>query len=108
IRGSLAYSFRATVTIGTNRQVPVEDPALPGLNPICKERIVQFSPIHLQLFPGGALHVRVDPRGWFNEVDFGAPTCGLDGPPGGGACDGLQLVRAARGTGPALYEIPDP
>ena len=106
-RGAESFSFQATVTISTNRQVPVNDPALPGLNPICKQRIVQFSPLHVQLFPGGAMHVRVDPRAWFNEVDFSAPTCGTDGPPGGGACNGLQLVEKAHGSSPALYEIPD-
>jgi hypothetical protein len=106
-RGPESFSFQATVTISTNRVLPVNDPALPGLNPICKQRIIEFSPIHVQLFQGGAMHVRVDPRGWFNEVDFSAPTCGVDGPAGGGACNGLQLVTAARGTKPALYEIPD-
>jgi hypothetical protein len=102
-----SFSFRSTVTISTNRQMPVTNPALPGLNPICEQRILKFSPIHVQLFQGGAMYVRVDPRGWFNEVDFSTPTCGTAGPPGGGACNGLQLVTPATHGKPALYEIPD-
>jgi hypothetical protein len=105
--GTESYAFQSTVTIGTNRQVPVTNPALPGLNPICKQRILQFSPIHVQLFQGGAMYVRVDPRGWFDEVDFSTPTCGTAGPANGGVCDGLQLVTPAGGGKPALYEIPD-
>jgi hypothetical protein len=106
-RGTESLSFKATVTISTNPQVPVNDPPVPGLNPICKQRIVQFSPLHVQLFQGGAMHVRVDPRGWFNEVDFSPPTCGTDGPSGGGACPGLQCVRARTDGVCDLYEIPD-
>jgi hypothetical protein len=102
-----AYSFQATVTVSTNRTLPVNDQALPGLNPICKERILQFSPIHVQLFQGGAMYVRADPRGWFNEVDFSLPTCGIDGPSGGGACDGLQCITENSKGECQLYEIPD-
>ncbi len=67
-----AFAFAATVNIDEdNRGVPVSDPAQPGLNPICKQRIVELGGIALQLFPGGALQVTVDPRGWFNlPIDF--------------------------------------
>jgi hypothetical protein len=99
--------FTATVTISTNRAQPVTNPALPGLNPICKQRILQFSPIHVALFQGGSLFVRVDPRGWFNEVDFSQATCGVDGPTGGGACDGLQCAATDAKGACTEYEIPD-
>jgi hypothetical protein len=102
-----SYAFQSTVTISTNRAQPVTDPALPGLNPICKQRIIQFSPIHVQLFQGGSMYVRVDPRGWFHEVDFTTPTCGVDGPTGGGTCDGLQCVTVGSDGSCQLYEIPD-
>ena len=64
--------FDGKVSIGKNRAIPVKDPAQPGSNPICKQRIV--SPIPIQLTPrnGGALLLRIDPRGWFSNVDFSA------------------------------------
>ncbi len=60
------FSFGAIVTINEgNRQIPVSDPSQPGLNPICKQRIVQIGGIQLKPFGGGALYVEVDPRQWF-------------------------------------------
>ena len=58
------------MTIGENRQQPVQNPALPGSNPICEQRIV--TPIAVDFTPtdGGVLTLRVDPRGMFNAVDF--------------------------------------
>lgn len=66
------FTFAATVNINqSNRGVPVSDPSQPGLNPICKQRIIEAGGIHMQLFAGGALTVTVDPRGWFNLlIDF--------------------------------------
>ncbi|MDP9035006.1 MAG: hypothetical protein M3O50_09370 [Myxococcota bacterium] len=87
-RGGNAWPFRAQVTIGSNRSRPVTDPAQPGLNPICKRRIVQVSPIATSIVAGASLYVRVDPRGWFNSVDFSQ----------------LDLVQS---TPSRLYEIPD-
>jgi hypothetical protein len=65
-----SYPFTASVTIGSNRLVTSTDPALPGANPICKQRIV--APIPIDVIPSntGTLLVRVDPRGWFGDVDF--------------------------------------
>ncbi|MDP9150931.1 MAG: hypothetical protein M3O36_13455 [Myxococcota bacterium] len=87
-RGSGVWPFRAQVTLGANRTRPVSDPAQPGLNPICKRRIVQVSPIDTPIVAGASLYVRVDPRGWFNSVDFS------------------QLDRVQSTPSP-LYEIPD-
>lgn len=65
-----SYPFEGHITIGENRAQPVTDPALPSEHPICKERIV--SPIDVDITPwnGGNLLLRVDPRGFFTNVDF--------------------------------------
>jgi hypothetical protein len=69
-RGGAVFPFRGKLTIGQNRVVPPEAPALPGQHPICKQRIV--SPIAVDLLPkaGQALLLRIDPRGMFANVDF--------------------------------------
>jgi hypothetical protein len=70
-RGGQTYSFGAIVTINDNRLPPVSNPATPGSNPICKQRIIQIGGIDIQFFQGGTLNVTVDPRAWFNEnLDF--------------------------------------
>ncbi|MFO0623548.1 MAG: hypothetical protein U0745_19305 [Polyangia bacterium] len=65
-----SYPFEARLTIGRNRLIPTKDPAYPGSNPICKQRIV--TPIFATITPaeGGQLILRVDPRGLFDGVDF--------------------------------------
>jgi hypothetical protein len=69
-RGGEVFPFEGTLTIGKNRTPPIADPALPSALPICKERIV--SPIDVSITPknGGTLLLRIDPRGWFTNVDF--------------------------------------
>jgi hypothetical protein len=66
------YTFKATVSIGQNRALPASNPALPGESPLCDQRIVRpiclTPPIEPAL--GTSLHVGVDPKGWFNNVDF--------------------------------------
>lgn len=62
--------FEAEVTIGKNRLDPPSDPAAPGSHPICKERIITPIAVDFQPSEGGELAVRVDPRGWFENVDF--------------------------------------
>lgn len=64
------YPFAGTISIGANRAATVTDPSLPSQHPICKERIV--SPIDVDITPrsGGSLLLRVDPRGFFTNVDF--------------------------------------
>lgn len=65
-----SYPFEGALTISDNRAVPAADPARPGSNPICKQRIV--SPIVVNLLPQaeGALALRIDPRPMFVNVDF--------------------------------------
>lgn len=82
-----AFPFRAEVTIGANRQQRVTNPAMPGANPICHQRIV--SPIAVDLTPaaGGTLELRIDPRPMFNNVDF------------------TKLTKISEE--PLLYQVPD-
>jgi hypothetical protein len=94
------FSFAATVNINQdNRGVPESDPSQPGLNPICKQRIVALGGIALELAPGGALVVTVDPRGWFNQpIDFSTlPSVAS------AQCD----IDTASIYGDATYCIPD-
>jgi hypothetical protein len=67
---SRVFPFDGKITIGANRKKDVTDPTMPGSNPICKERIVSPIPIDLDLEQGGELHLVVDPRAWFDNVDF--------------------------------------
>jgi hypothetical protein len=71
--------FQGSITIGKNRLIPPPNPAEPGANPICKQRIV--SPIPLQLRPtvGGALSLQIDPRPWLDDLNFLALSLGSDG-----------------------------
>ncbi len=65
------FSFGAIVTINDNRVIPASDPSQPGLNPICKQRIIQIGGIHIPFFQGGTLAVTIDPRAWFHPMpDF--------------------------------------
>ena len=80
----------------------MSDPSQPGLNPICKQRIVEVFPIAVQLYQGGALYLSVDPSGWFDEVDFTRPTCAIGA---SSMCPGLQQISGEGAS--ALYEIPD-
>ena len=65
--------------------------ALPGSNPICKQRIV--TPIAVDLTPtdGGVLTLRIDPRGMFPTVDFSTLT-------------GTQIPDTSAGAGAALFK----
>jgi hypothetical protein len=71
-KNAAAYPFDGAVTIGRNRAVRSSDPAQPGANPICKQRIV--SPIAVDITPrrDGRLVVRADPRAFLTDVDFAA------------------------------------
>ena len=55
-----------------HRPSPIDqEQGQPGLNPICKQRIVEFGDLNLQLFQGGSLRLTIDPRGWFKQpIDF--------------------------------------
>ena len=68
------FPFEASFTIGKNRLVSSSNPALPGANPICKQRIVSPIPVDLMLRGGGRLLLRVDARAFFTSVDFSTVT----------------------------------
>ncbi len=66
------FSWAATVTINeSNRGEPAQEPGQPGLNPICKQRIIELGDIHLTLSQGVAMLLTIDPRAWFKQpIDF--------------------------------------
>jgi hypothetical protein len=69
-KGGMSWPFSAAFTIGANRKQPPRDSALPGSHPLCKERIVSPIPTELTLEEGGTLTLFVDPREWFQSVEF--------------------------------------
>jgi hypothetical protein len=77
------YPFQGSLTIDANRVPTITNPATPGASPVCKQRIA--SPILLDngvtqdITPkdGGSLLLRIDPSGWFTNVDFAALTNGM-------------------------------
>ena len=70
-RDGVSMRFEATITIGKNRVAASTDPARPGANPLCAERIVTPIPVNVTPRGSGALLVRIDPRGWFANVELG-------------------------------------
>jgi hypothetical protein len=69
-RDGASWPFEGSITINDNRLTAAVDPAQPGAKPICKQRVV--TPIAVDLTPeeGGALVLRIDPSGWFDNVAF--------------------------------------
>ncbi|MCU1277944.1 MAG: hypothetical protein JWM53_1490 [bacterium] len=119
-KGGRTWPFSATVTIGSNRQLPIQNPAMPGSNPICRQRIV--SPICLNLAndcrepgfmlsDGGTLDVRVDPSNMFDSVDFAALTAQPDGsyviPDTEGGVGGALFDNGVRSTAPYHFTFTD-
>ena len=70
LQGATVLPFTGQLTISQNRFVAPANPALPGSNPLCKQRIVTPIPIDFTLAQGGTLVLRIDPRVWFANVDF--------------------------------------
>jgi len=69
-RSGEVFPFEAQLTIGDNRKEPADDPAQPGARPICKQRVV--TPLSVDITPsvGGRLVLRIEPAGWFSNVQF--------------------------------------
>lgn len=86
-RGTLVYGFYGVVTISKNRAIASADPATPGANPLCKQRIVTPIPVDITLSDGGSLTLHVSPKSWFDRIDF-------------------ATLRGAQGNAEVL-EIPD-
>lgn len=79
-RGAETFPFEGQVTISGNRVLPPRNPALPGSNPLCRQRIVSPIPFEVRLAEGGTLWLQVDPRAWFGAVDFAELTKVSDNP----------------------------
>ena len=65
-----SFPFEAKFTIGGNRVIPPRNSALPGSNPLCRQRIVSPIAFDATLAEGSVLSLLVDPRGWFLTTDF--------------------------------------
>jgi hypothetical protein len=97
-RAGNTYPFQGTVTISSNRALPIVNPGLPGSNPICKQRIV--TPIAVDITPaqGGVLNLRVDPRGMFQTVDFSTLS------PASGSGSTFVIPDTNAGAGASLFK----
>jgi hypothetical protein len=69
-RAGQRYPFEGKLHIGGNRVVPPQTPATPGVNSICKQRIVAPIPTDIRLTEGGLLLLRIDPFDVFKVTDF--------------------------------------
>ena len=108
-RGSATYPFSASLTIGKNRLVPASNPAQPGQNPICKQRIVALIPVAIRPTVGGNLVLRVDPRSWLGSVEFSTLGRG-DGTPvqipdSNDGEAGRALFQAVTGASADVYQF---
>ncbi len=102
-----SWPFTATVTISENRAVPPPSAAMPGANPICRQRIVSpicgaptasdsCPPLIAMLTDGGTLDLRIDPRPMFDSVDFTSLA------PNGSAAT-VTIPDTSAGAGAELY-----
>lgn len=78
-RNGVTSPFAGAVTIGANRLIPPANPAAPGTNPICKQRIISPIPTTVRPSPGGHLLLEIDPAPWLADVDFATLSPGADG-----------------------------
>ena len=69
-RGAESFPFEAKFTIGANRLIPPRNSALPGSNPLCRQRIVSPIAFDATLAEDSMLWLLVDPRAWFVTADF--------------------------------------
>ncbi|HEX5097886.1 MAG TPA: hypothetical protein VFV94_00225 [Polyangiaceae bacterium] len=77
-RDGTRFPFEGKLTIGENRLEPTP-PELPGLKPICKERIVSPVPVRVTPERGLALTLTVDAARMFSNVDFSELAADADG-----------------------------
>lgn len=70
VTGMQRWPFEAGITIGVNRRVPPRNPALPGSNTLCQQRIVTPIAFETVFTEGGTVRLTVDPKAWFSSVDF--------------------------------------
>ena len=105
-KDGLSYPFSGNISIGRHRFSGAVASALPGANPICKQRIV--SPIVTSITTdreGGLLLLHLDPKPLFTNVDFSALHKFSDDPPAFGFSDSsddqpsLNLYENLRSVG---------
>ena len=94
-KDGVTFPFQGSITIGQNRLVPPSNPAQPGENPICKQRIIAPIPLAIRPAVGGDLLLRIDPRPWLDAVDFSTLLPGEDGTT-------LEIPDASTGAGPDI------
>lgn len=71
-RGADSFPFVGKLTISENRVIPPRNPALPGSNPLCRQRIVSPISFDAQLHQDSVISLLVDARAWFSSVNFEA------------------------------------
>ena len=91
----MTFPFQGSITIGQNRLIPSSNPAEPGANPICKQRIVSPIPLEIRPSVGGALLLQIDPQPWLGGVDFSTLLPGEDGTT-------LEIPDVSTGSGPDI------
>lgn len=64
------FPFEGRFTISGNRKQPPRNPALPGSNPLCAQRVVGPVAMNDAFHQGGALSLVIDARQFFPSVDF--------------------------------------
>ncbi len=69
-RAGRTYPFEGKLHIGANHVIAPQSPATPGVNPICKQRIVAPIPTNFPLTEGGLLLLRIDPFDLFAVTAF--------------------------------------
>jgi hypothetical protein len=96
-KSGVAYPFQGSLTISDNWALPASSPALPGSNPICKQRIA--TPIQVDFAPsdGGLLTLRIHPSGMFQNLDFAT----LSAPTGSST---LEIPNGPTGAGLVLHD----
>jgi hypothetical protein len=114
VQGATTLPFVGQLTISQNRFIAPANPALPGTNPLCKQRIVTPIPIDFTLAEGGTLLLRIDPRSWFANVDFAQIPVDPSDPTrrrfldlSEGQAD-VALYDAVRGTGAYVFTWQSP
>lgn len=71
------FPFEGQLTIGANRKLPPRNPALPGSNPLCAQRIVGPVAMNDRFSEGATVTLVTDARAFFAAVDFS--TLAVDG-----------------------------
>jgi hypothetical protein len=117
VRGVERWPFEGRLTIGKNRFTPPRNPALPGSNPLCQQRIVSPIPVEARLSENARVWLKVDPIAWFSSVDFSqlqadaldpSKRVFVDSATLGGQPDVALFNGLTSASGPYAFEIETP